>query len=396
MLHVRDLNLNIFRRFDPKKEIRGFYVSNAIKSFAESFVKIFIPIYLLTLGYELRDVAFFYFVYFSTVGFTMPFFMNLGYRIGLKKVLTIGTFFYIVYYLLLNLLNGGFDISYIPIAIVYGLSVSLYFSSYHIIFSKCADGKSEAKKFSLLKILVLLTGTAGPLLGALFISNLSFHILFIIVSVFFFLSLLPLYQTEDYKTRHKPDKSVFKIFKQDTKEKGLAYQASAVLVIATEVFWPIFIYNILKELVSLGAIITISSFITVLVLVFLGKVADKDENKTLKIGVFFYSFSWITRMLFISPLGIFLNNFYASLSSLAIEVPFSKKIYHEADKSKNIANYFLFREWNLEIGRLTILTIAFITNNIFWIFILSFFVPYLYLGVTKKKSFWQKFKLNFY
>jgi hypothetical protein len=68
---------------------------------------------------------------------------------------------------------------------------------------------------------------------------------------------------------------------------------------------------------------------------------------------------------------------------LAIDLPFSKYVYEESKKTKDIANYFLFREFNLEIGRIIVLLVAFITGSIYWVFILSFFATYTYSALLK-------------
>jgi hypothetical protein len=76
----------------------------------------------------------------------------------------------------------------------------------------------------------------------------------------------------------------------------------------------------------------------------------------------------------------------SSITLLMIDLPFSKITYEKGRKSKNIANYFLFREMNLQIGRITVLLIAFFTGSIYWTFILSFFATFLYLVLLKDKK----------
>jgi len=375
--HINELLFHYFRN----KELDEFYASVALKSLAESFIGIFVPIYLFTLGFSIASIAVYYIVYFTTVSLFMPVSMWLNSKIGIKKVMALGIFTLLAYFMLLNGLNG--TMSYLPVALTCGISVSLYFSSYHIEFSKFCDRKEEATEISMVKIMTLAATSIGPVIGAFLITGMSFSFLFLIVSVILIFSLFPLFLTKDVVIK-SPDFSLRRIIGIDSKGKALAYQASGILNIVSGVFWPLFIFMVLKEIVSLGIIVSLTSILMLVFIFAIGKLADKRKNDVIGAGMLFGSFSWITRLMFLSPLGIFFNNFYSSLSSLTIEIPFSKMIYQKAKKSRDIGDYFLFREFNLCIGRAVILAVIFFTGGMVEVFIASFFITFLFTPLLRE------------
>ena len=115
--------------------------------------------------------------------------------------------------------------------------------------------------------------------------------------------------------------------------------------------------------------------------IFIGRISD---NKVLSSGVFPFSISWIFRLFFISGMGIFFMNVFASFSSIMIEIPFYRMIYGDAKTSYNIANYFLLREINLSISKAIILIPLILTGNILIPFIIAFFASFFYLFLVRE------------
>jgi len=375
--HIHELIVQYFQN----KELDDLYISFFLKSLAESLISIFIPIYLLTLGYGISDVAIYCLIYFSMVSLTMPLCMKLHSKIGIKKTMALGTLVLVIYYLLLNFVGNG--LSYQLIAVFFGVSISLYYSAYHIEFTRSAQKKSEGKALSMIRSIMIIASIIGPIIGSLFIEKLSFSFLFVLVSIILVASVVPLFFTKDFSVGIEKF-SMRRIVKSDTKKKAVSYQASAFLQLASGVFWPIFIYLAIEDIVSLGIIVSLTSFLLVFMLVYLGKQADKNAKRTLRWGTFLHAPFWIIRMFLLTPIGLFFSNLFASITHSIIDISFNRMIYNKAKKSKNIIDYFLFREFNLEIGRLFILVPLIFISDLTWLFITSFFVTFTYLILVKE------------
>ncbi len=381
-MHQQKSHLQEFLvKYFNNKELDGLYISVFLKTLAESLIAVFIPIYLLTLNYSLTDIAMYFLLFSTTLAIIMPLTMKLNYILGVKKTIALGTFVLIIYYYLLNYLNKG--ISYPILAFIAGVSTAIYFSGFHIEFTRSAIKKQEASELSILKIVVLIPSILGPLIGAILISKTSFNFLFILVAIILFISVVPLLLKKDFKEKVK--KIPFKKFVSiDSKRKALVYQSEGVLNLVSGIFWPIFIYLTLKDIISLGAIISITSLFMIFIIFYLGKLSDKNNKKVLKIATLFNAPLWIIRLFLLSSIGFFFINLLSSITSSAIFLSFYKTIYEKARKSKDVIHYFLFREYNLAIGRTLFLVFAILTNNILWMFIACFFITFSYLLLLKE------------
>jgi len=355
-------------------ELDELYISVALKSLATSFIQIFVPVYLYQHGFGISEISLYYLIFFSTVAILMPMSMRLNHQLGVKKVLSLGTVSLAGYYLILNYIG---TIHYSIIALTFGISVALYFSAFHIIFSKYSDKSKEASEFSMVQMIIRIATTSGPLLGAIFVTEVSFTALFMIVSGLLLVSVFPLFLTKDFKV-HAPKFSLRRVFKSDTKKKAIVYISCGVLNMASTIFWPLFIFLTLKTVFSLGFIASVTSFFLVIFLFIIGKMTDKHKEDVLGAGIIAHSLSWLTRLFFLSPIGVFFNNFIGSLSSMMLEIPLSKKVYQDSKKASKITDYFMFREFHLVIGRMVILVIAFITGSLYWVFGISFIVTFAY------------------
>jgi len=383
MFHLHDYIHGLMGQYFANKEMDELYVSIGIKALAQSLITIFIPIYLYKLGLSISSIALYYLIFYLAVTFCMYFAMKLNHKLGLKKVLALGTIILIGYYYLLDLLSKGV-IHYSIVAIVLGISMAVYYASFHIYFTKFSDKKHEALEVSIIRSLFRFSAVIGPIIGALLITGGSYKLAFIIVSILLIISIIPLFVTKDKKIK-KQNITFQKVLRADSKKKAMAYVASGAIAISAWILWPLFIFLNVEKLISLGFIISIGSLITIFFLFIIGKTADKNKEKVLKAGVYTHSITWPLRLFFLSPVGIFIMNLLSTITILMIDLPFSKYIYDQGRKSKNIANYFLFREFNLELGRMLVLIPVILTGEIYWAFIISFFATFAYLGLLKGK-----------
>ena len=381
-MHQQKSHLQEFLvKYFNNKELDDLYISVFLKTLAESLISIFIPIYLLTLNYTLIDISVYFLILSTTLAVIMPLTMNLNHILGVKKTIALGTFVSIIYYYLLNYLGKG--ISYPLLAFISGVSIAIYFSGFHIEFTRSVIKKQEASELSILNIVLLIPSILGPLIGAILISKTSFNFLFILAAIILFISVIPLILKEDFKEEVK--KIPFKKFINiDSKRKAIVYQSEGMLNLVSGIFWPIFIYLTLKNLVSLGAIVSITSLFMIFIILYLGRLSDKNDKKVLKTATLFNAPFWIIRLFLLSPIGFFFSNLLSSITSSAIFLSFYKTIYEKARKSKDVIHYFLFREYNLAIGRTLFLIFAILTNSIFWMFIVCFFITFSYLLLLRE------------
>ncbi len=361
------------------REIDELYISIALRTFAVALIAIFVPVYLINLGFSLGTVFLYFIIYYATATAIMPYAMLFN-TFGIKKNMAFGSLFLIVYYLFLT--NIG-SIHFSIVAILGGLSSASYFAGYHIEFSHFHTKGSEGKQSSIIYVSTVLAASLGPIIGGLLIDKFTYSVVFFVASVVMVCSLIPLFMSKDYKMRSSTV-DYGKILRSDKLSKGFAYIASGSTLVVAGIAWPLFIYTQLSSVVSLGVIISMTSLLLCVFSFYMGKIIDGSFGRVFKLGIWTYSLSWFFRFLLISPVGLFIANTYASFSGTLIELSMAKMIYL---RRKNLMNYFLFREIYLFIGRIGVLIIAYFVLDFVVLFILAFLCTQLYwfLEVKQKK-----------
>ncbi|MFC1648762.1 MFS transporter [Nanoarchaeota archaeon] len=375
--HIHELLVHYFNN----RELNEIYFSVFLKSTAESLISIFVPIYLYQLGFGIFEIALYYLIWSLVTGSMMQTGMRLNSKFGVKKMMMVGTLLLIFYYYLLNLVQGGYPF-WIP-AIASGFSTAFYWSAFHLEFARGAEKKKEGSEASMLKIVTLVAAVTGPLVGSYIIFTTSFSFTFFFAAAILLASVLPLFATKDFKVKIQ-DLGLKKIAKADTMRKAFTYQCNSIINMSAALFWPLFIYLTIDDIVSVGLIISLTSFLLIILIAYWGELADKDVKKAMKMGTYAHAPLWPLRLLFLTPFGLFISNFLSSATISAIDVSFNKIIYETAGKSTDKANYFIFREYNLTIGRIIILVAAMLTQSIYWIFIFAFFVTFGHLILLKE------------
>lgn len=123
-----------------KGNLNKLHVMNSIEGLGWSMVGIFIPIYLLTLGFSLQQVFIYYIIQNTVILLTSFLVVYLGRIVSIKKVLIVRFPFLLLFLTLLyNLQNIDFPIYLL--AIIDGLQLMLYWFPVHILFAQFADKK---------------------------------------------------------------------------------------------------------------------------------------------------------------------------------------------------------------------------------------------------------------
>src|SRR3989344_5948383 len=117
------------------RELDELYASMAMRSFALSIVGIFVPLYLLEIGLSVQGVITFFLIFAVTrAAFSVPS-AGLAARYGLKKMMLASTVMMALYYFLLRFATG-FDVNFL--AVLSGIALTIFWTSYHIDFIKCS------------------------------------------------------------------------------------------------------------------------------------------------------------------------------------------------------------------------------------------------------------------
>jgi len=338
-----------FLHFLHNRELNELYASIAIKSFAISLIGIFIPIFLIQAGYSLTSVLLFFALLAGTHAIGSIPASKISAKFGFKHSILFSIPILILALLGLYVLDLFGGLFYV-VAILFGVSNSLFLIGYHVDFAKFSDKKNRGSEVGFSKVLSLLFNVAGPILGGIILTIFGFKSLFILSSIFLVLSAIPLFYSKDI---HNPIKFSFKgIFKGQKIKDTLGFIGFGFERAVGYVLWPIFIFFMIlgESYTNLGAVASLTLISSVIIIFAVGKFSDSYKRTILKIGAVLNSIVWFVKTLVSTVLHVFVIDIFSGATQTMINIPFDALSYDKANKD-NIVRYIVFREFTINIAR---------------------------------------------
>lgn len=365
------------------REIKELYWAKSISDLAMAAVMLFEPVFLYTLGYSLSQVIWFFFAVYLVYLFIMPLGAKLASYKGYEHSIFYSSFFMILYWALL------FGIEFYPILIFFApvalaLQKALYWPAFHADMSRFSSADQRGRENSGMYALMSLIFIVGPLLGGFIALKFGFIWLFIIVASLMLVSNIPLFTTlEQFVIKPYKFADTWDMYKKFPKQMvgywGFGEELTQLVI------WPIFIYITIPDYFRLGAIISISTMVSTLVMLYVGILTDQ-RNKQVLIRYFsvLTGLSWVIRPFFPSVRGVLSTNTLGTISKNSLIVPLTSMTYDRANET-HIMPYAVFFEQNLVIGKLLIMAVILLMLafhlSFFYIFLLSGIFSLLYANL---------------
>lgn len=374
---------NIHRIFRIRNELQEVYLNLVIQTFSVALVGIFIPIYLLELGFALDIVIIFMILFFLSIIIFSPFAGKMSSGLGLKHTILFSVPLMVCVLLLFMAMPTLSPIFVLLVAVLYGLRQSMYWVPLHAEFVRNTDSMHEGKEVGNMIALPKIATIIAPIMGAFILQWLGFPLLFILVIVLLILSLGPLFASGDYKRHFRFDlkKMEFGL----NRSLYLAHSVEGVFYVAEFVMWPVFIYLTFGDLLSVGLAATLSGLGIAVFTFLMGRASKRfSHRRLLGIGAIGYSATWFSRLFVTTPMGAFLVSFmggmFAAVISIVIYVTFCGFA-----RKRNEVNSSVSRELWLGIGRvIPLVLLLFVLSKFGLIFILAGICSLLLLLVKPK------------
>lgn len=344
--------------FLKNKEMNEIYISTGFTSFALGLISIFEPIFLYKSGLSMTSILIFFlsvsifFVLFSFLG------AKITSRLGVKHTLLISLVFMIVYYSGLRFVPTYWPLLYI-LPLVKAFKLMLYNYSFHLNFIEHSDCQNRGKEISTIQAVSLIASIASPFVGSIILKYSNFATLMGVGSLFLLTAIIPLLLTKDiHEEITFNNKNIFKdIFKKENLPIIFSFSGYAVESWIGFAIWPIFLFVILKNVESIGAIASTASFLTFIVFYFIGKKTDSgDKTKLLKIGSILYFFSWAGRVFASNVSSAVFIDTYKNITQQILQIPWSAYSYDIASKRDKF-KFIVQREIIFNISRIIVIPI---------------------------------------
>ena len=354
------------------RQVRELWTSTLILDLAVSMVTIFEPVFLFVLFsryYDLKStlelISLFYLAIYVAYFFVVPLGAKFAKRFGYENSIAAASLFQIGIYFSLFAANHSLLFVYFAI-IAYVIAKMLYWPAFHSNFARFSTDGEQGREISNLWALESFVYVIGPVLGGLVIEFFGFRVLFIIVSVLILVSSIPMIVTkETFDAQSFPYwSSIKRLFTRENRKHFLAelgYGEEWIYL----VIWPIFMYLIAENYLGLGLISATSTFLATLLLLFIGRLADKsDKQIVLRLGVIFYFFGWLLKIMARTPVGVLILDTYSRVAKNSISLPVVASTYRDAQKS-SVMNTIVFFEMSLVIGKILAIILCLVLLQLF-------------------------------
>ncbi|MDD3647031.1 MAG: hypothetical protein PHS44_00825 [Candidatus Dojkabacteria bacterium] len=350
-----------------KSDIKDVKISVVFKNLGQGLYTLFEPIIffnildhrfeLVLLYYGLQS---FYYATFAHVGARI-----MG-KIGIKKNLIWGTIFLILYCLtILSVSNLGLSLASSPVLTIFAFIIlatiattyqSFYWPAFHTDLSLFMRRRESGKNIGTFYLIGQLTSVVAPIAGAIILIKLSLTHLITLEVLLLLISAIPLLTGPDERPHSSLTFKGFLKFLFSTKriKYYLPFYAEGINAYIASVFWGLFVYTVLENILDLGLIASGVSLFTGIFVFTLGYLIDKKKHlktKILRIGVTTSSIGWIIKGLPTSGLFFFVADNIQKFGDMVARIPFEKAMYNRFKSIKSLADeYVVLREMAYHIG----------------------------------------------
>ncbi|RLG18871.1 hypothetical protein DRN75_00650 [Nanoarchaeota archaeon] len=352
---------------------REIYLVNSLRSFALSLVGLFIPVYLLNVGFSLFYVLFFLVVSSLTVVLSGVGVAYLSANIGFKRTIMISSIFSVLELVGLVFIE---PFMLIPLAVLDGLSVVFFWTPLSAMFAVASDPKKEAEQTSYLLILPSLLSSAAPFIGGVIITLLGFDLLYMIAVLILIAGTSIMFIGKDYKERQPKLKFVWSRktvrFAPYFFLQGIMFRSLSVLV-------PLYFYLMVLNYEDLGSLGTLMSVGGVLFSYIVGKLSDRlGYAKVVKVGAVVIAGLWFLLTIASASIDVALVSSLLSTVFVMNSIPVFAVV--SKHPGKHPAEFMAFRSMMINLGKLTAVLYLVFTGNFRHLFILSAIVSLLFLA----------------
>ncbi len=336
-----------------RREVKELYFSVAILDFAWNMIALFEPIYLWKIGFSLSQILLFYLGVYIVYFFLLPLGAKIARGYGFEHSILYSSPFLILYVLAL------FAIPFSPIFIgaailAFAIQKTLYWPGYYGDFALYSEDGDRGREVGNLAMIMSFAAIGGPFAGGVLVYFFGFPTLFMLGAAGILVSNIPLFSTKEIFGPAKPFSYIGAYKRLASKQTmrqlfaGIGYGEELIFMVV----WPVFIFVAVKNEFSVGSLVAGATLLMMLILLYVGKLTDNNNKKSVIKGGIIVSFvSWIMRMFMSSAFGVFSSETVTRIGRAVVQVPVMATVYERACKG-SIMETVVFFEMSLIVGKI--------------------------------------------
>lgn len=306
-------------------ELQKLYWSQGFSSLAGGLVAIFIPIFLLKLGYSLAAVL----IYMALYGLfcipTLYLALLLVPKLGANRSMGIGSLCLAIFLVfLITLPSHHWPLP--ALAVLAAWVNSTYWPAFHANFAVARTPKESSRQLSYIYVVIAIAGAVSPAIGGILATAFNINLVYAIAAVTFIISALPMmvgrkgYRPADFNLKElnfsnvKPDLS--------------SYGGWAIIESTEQVIWPIMIFMIVSSYASIGLLSSVVVATGILTTLYVGRrLETRGEKHYIKEGSATMSVTNVGRIFAGGVSGVFGMNLISGISFHLLSVSLFTRFY---------------------------------------------------------------------
>ncbi len=334
-----------------RSQISNLYASVGIANLAQAIITLFEPIFLYhVVGLSVTEVLLFMAAVYAIYVLVIPLGGKFAAKFGYAHAIFFSIPFQIGYwFLVMNSEHGVYLL--VPAALAFAVQKSLYWPALHASMSRFSSKQQRGREFSMMYAIMSFMQIVGPMMGGFLSAILGIEAIFIIASIIYFASVIPLFWTAE-KFKPKPYKfhDTIKLYKQFPKRFIGYFGFGEELLVMT--IWPIFIFTVITNYQDIGTLVTVATLVATGLALYIGFYTDShSKTSLLKAGTVIYTLTWLARLPVVSPFATFITDAMSRTTKSLVFIPAVALTYERADET-HIMPYIIGFEQMLALGKL--------------------------------------------
>jgi hypothetical protein len=273
-------------------DFQRIVVMNTLMGIGTGLVGIFIPIYLLQLGFSLKMVITWLIVHHASLllgAFASVFVSNI---IGLVRGWYIRGILATLLFGGLYLIPGHHSLIFL-LGFISGMESAFFWIPYNILTVRKTDHKNIGSSLALMSNVGSIVGIGIPLIAALIITHYGYPVLFFLALFFILISLIPVIPLSHEKTHFEfSRKAIAEIVRKN--RNFILPEILDNLGQDAGVIWFLFIFTTGLTILDIGFLGVISSVVGIVVTHLTGHLIDNWNNqKVIRFGAVATTITWV-------------------------------------------------------------------------------------------------------
>ncbi len=280
-----------------------YYYHKVFYRLASDLISIFIPIYLLTLGFSLIDVAFWLLILRGSQSFFTSKSAKLADMIGMRKVILISLLLSPVFFFMLWQIKF-YPVLFVITAIMQAFISCTYWTQEFTLFIEVSKSKSAGFEKGIMSLIVGPVGMFAPLVGGFILTFSGMPLLISISAVLYMISIIPLLSIKNIHFK-------MKFHRHDHSKKHHISTRNLIDMIYrgfnhqfTDIVFPTLLFVFGLKIIEIGFVGSIIGLIGILIPILIGKMIDRKLNVVVVINYALFAIGWL--LMFLYPEKAFL------------------------------------------------------------------------------------------